>query len=437
MQNVLHNITNSPMKIKNVHAREIVDSNGVPTISTEIEILSGEIGRGDVPSGASTGKTEVIEIRDGDKDRYNGKGVLKAVEIVNTKIKELLVGKEFTSQREFDQLLIDEDGTKLKKNLGGNSILSCSMAFARAVSSSFGLPLYQYLGMTYWEKEYDEKNFKVPTPQILMMEGAKHGNWATDIQEYMLVPNMKKFGTFSEVLRVSTEIFHTLHDILDERGYSVGLGLEGAYAPQELKSNEEAFEIIVEAIKKSGFKPKDDFKLALDLAASEFYDEDNDKYNLKSEGRELAKEEWVDLQREWYSKYPMVSIEDPLYEDDWDAWVEFTKEFGDKYMVVGDDLLTTNTKRIEKGINEKAMNSVLIKLNQIGTVSETLDAIRMSVENDMGAIISHRSGETNDDFIADLVIATPAQYCKFGAPSRGERVVKYNRLLEIEETLQR
>jgi enolase len=437
MQNVLDNIKEVDMKIKDVHAREILDSRGVPTISTEIEILSGDKGRGDVPSGASTGKTEVIELRDGNSERYSGKGVLKAVEIVNTKIKNLLVGKEFTSQREFDQLLIDEDGTELKKNLGGNSILSCSMAFARTVSNVFGLELYEYLGMTYHEDKYSVKNFKLPTPQILMMEGAKHGNWSTDIQEYMVVPNMDKFKTFSEALRVSTEIFHTLHDILNEKGYSVGLGFEGAYAPQELKSNEEAFEIIMEAIKKSGFKPGDDFKLALDLAASEFYDEDNDKYNLKSENKELNKEDWIKLQREWYNTYPMLSIEDPLHEEDWEGWREFTKEFGEEYMVVGDDLLTTNTKRIKKGINEKAINTVLIKLNQIGTVTETLDAIRMSVDNGMSAVISHRSGETNDDFIADLVIATPAQYCKFGAPSRGERIVKYNRLLGIEKALQK
>ncbi len=423
------------MKIKNVHAREILDSNGVPTISTEIEILSGEKGRADVPSGASTGKTEVIELRDEDSERYEGKGVLKAVEIVNTKIKDLLVGKEFTSQREFDQLLIDTDGTELKKNLGGNSILSCSMAFARAVSNAFGLELYEYLGMTYWEEEYDKKNFKLPTPQILMMEGAKHGNWSTDIQEYMLVPNMEKFKTFSKALRASAEIFHTIHDILDSKKYSVGLGLEGGYAPKELSSNEEAFDTILQGIQESGYKPQEDFSIALDIAASEFFNKEKKLYQLRRENKVLNREEFIKLQREWYSKYPMASIEDPLYEDDWDGWVEFTKEFGNKYMVVGDDLLTTNTKRIKKGINEKAINSVLIKLNQIGTVSETLDAIRMSIDNGMSAVISHRSGETNDDFIADLVIATPAQYCKFGAPSRGERIVKYNRLLEIEEIL--
>lgn len=435
LQNVLHNIRGSYMKIKDVQAREILDSRGVPTISTQIEMWSGEKGACEVPSGASTGKNEVVELRDGDKTRYFGQGVLTAVEKVNGEIRDLLIDKEFTSQREFDQLLIEADGTKLKENLGGNSILSCSMAFARAVSNTFGLNLYQYLAMTFWEDDYDEKNFKMPTPQILMMEGAKHGNWATDIQEYMLVPNMERFTTFSEALRVSTEVFHTIHDILDEKGYSVGLGLEGAYAPKELKSNKEAFDIIVQGIEKAGFTPGNDFTFALDLAASEFYDENTEKYLLKSEKKELSKEEWVKLQKDWYSTYPMSSIEDPLDEEDWDGWREFTKKFGEKYMVVGDDILTTNTERIQRGIDEKTINAVLIKLNQIGTVSETLDAIRMSVDNGLSAVVSHRSGETNDDFISDLVVATPAQYSKFGAPSRGERIVKYNRLLGIERIL--
>lgn len=421
------------MKIKNIQAREILDSKGTPTISTEVEVWSGEKGEAEVPSGASTGKTEVLEMRDEDKDRYDGQGVLKAVEIINSKIKEIALEKEFTSQREFDQLLIEEDGTELKEKLGGNSILSCSMAFARAVSNSFGLELYEYLAMTYWEKEYDKKNFHTPAPQILMMEGAKHGNWSTDIQEYMLIPDIAKFRTFTETLRVSTEVFHAIHDVLDKRGYSVGIGLEGAYCPRELKSNAEAFDIIVEAVETRGFKIGDDFKFALDLASSELYDEITGKYVLKSEKRELDKEEWVKLQKEWFSKYPILSVEDPLEQEDWKAWSDFTKEFGQEHMIVGDDLLTTNTKRIKKGIEERAMNAVLIKLNQIGTVSETLDAIRMTVGNEMDAIISHRSGETKDDFIADLVMATPAQFCKFGAPSRGERIAKYNRLLKIEE----
>lgn len=425
------------MKIKNIQAREILDSRGIPTISTEIELWSGETGVAEVPSGASTGKTEVLELRDDDGSRHNGKGVLKAVDIINTTIKDLVVDKEFSSQREFDELLIKEDATELKTKFGGNTILSCSMAFARAVSNEFGLNLYEYLGMIYWDKEYAISNFIMPTPQILMMEGAKHGNWSTDIQEYMIVPNMERFESFNEAFRVSTEVFHNIHDILDAQGYSVGLGLEGAFAPKEIGSNKEAFEIIMEGLKKSGFKPGQDFNIALDVASSEFFDEQKDMYVLKSEQKELGKDEWISLQREWYEEYPVSSIEDPLNQDDWSGWSDFTKEFGEKYQIVGDDLLTTNVKRIQKAIEEKAVNSVLIKLNQIGTVSETLDAIRLTVNNDMSAVISHRSGETNDDFIADLVVATPAEYCKFGGPSRGERLAKYNRLLEIEENLKR
>jgi enolase len=428
-------ITTTNMKIKNIHAREILDSNGYPTISTEIEVWSGEKGKAEVPSGASTGKTEVVEMRDQDPARYKGRGVLNAVETINTKLKDLLVDKEFTSQREFDQMLIDADGTEFKEKLGGNTILSCSMAFARAVTNAFGLELYEYLAMTYWDKEYDNKNFKLPTPQILVMEGAKHGNWATDIQEYMLVPNMETFETFSEALRASTEVFHSIHEILDSKQYSVGLGLEGGYAPKELTSNEEAFEIILEAIKKAGFEINTHFTLALDLASSEFFNEEKGVYHLKRGDKILSREEIINLQEEWISKYPISSIEDPLNEDDWEGWSLYTQKLGKKIMVVGDDLITTNTKRIKKALENKSINSVLVKLNQIGTVSETLDAIRTTVENNLKAVVSHRSGETNDDFIADLVVATPAQYCKFGAPSRGERIVKYNRLLDIEQRL--
>ena len=430
-----HKITKTNMKIKNIQAREILDSNGYPTISTEIEVWSGEIGKAEVPSGTSTGKTEVVEMRDQDPKRYNGKGVLNAVEIINTKLKDLLVDKEFTSQREFDQMLIDADGTEFKEKLGGNTILSCSMAFARAVTKAFGLELYEYLAMTYWDKQYDNKNFKLPTPQILVMEGAKHGNWATDIQEYLLMPNMETFGSFSEALRASTEVFHTIHKILDSKQYSVGLGLEGGYAPKELNGNEEAFEIILDAIKESGFEINTHFNLALDLASSEFFNEEKNVYNLKREDQILSRDELIALQEDWVSKYPIKSIEDPLYEDDWEGWSLYTKKLGDKIMVVGDDLITTNKERIKKAIENRSINSVLVKLNQIGTVSETLDAIRTTVENNLNAIVSHRSGETNDDFIADLVIATSAQFCKFGAPSRGERIVKYNRLLDIEQKL--
>lgn len=421
------------MKIKNIHAIEILDSRGVPTISTTVDMYSGDIAKGDVPSGASTGENEVLELRDGDSKRYGGKGVLKAVENVNTVIKEAVIDREFESQKEFDDFLIELDGTKNKSKLGGNAILSCSMAFCRAVSQRIGLELYQYIGMIYWNEKYSDSNFAIPRPQILLLEGGKHGNWSTDIQEYMVVPTQETFSGFREVLRASSEIFHTVHDILDSKGYSVGVGYEGAFAPREIKSNTEALDIMMEGIQKAGYKDK--FELALDVASSEFFNKESKKYDLKREGKSLDANEWLALQKEWYSKYPMFSIEDPMDQNSWEDWATFTKELGSMYQIVGDDLLVTNTELIQNGISQKAMNSVLIKLNQIGTVSETLDAIRMTVENGMSAVISHRSGETNDSFIADLVIGTPAQQSKFGGPDRGERIAKYNRLLEIENQL--
>lgn len=421
------------MKIKNIHAIEILDSRGVPTISTTVEMYSGDIAKGDVPSGSSTGENEVLELRDGDSSRYKGKGVLKAVENVNTVIKEAVVDREFESQKEFDDFLIQLDGTKNKSKLGGNAILSCSMAFCRAVSQRIGLELYQYIGMIYWNEKYSDSNFAMPRPQILLLEGGKHGNWSTDIQEYMIVPTEETFSSFREVLRASSEIFHSIHDILDSKGYSVGVGYEGAYAPQEIKSNTEALDIMMEGISNGGYEGK--FEIALDVASSEFFNKESKKYDLKREAKSLDANEWLLLQKEWYSKYPMFSIEDPMDQNAWEDWSTFTKELGNKYQIVGDDLLVTNTELIQNGISQKAMNSVLIKLNQIGTVTETLDAIRMTVENGMSAVISHRSGETNDSLIADLVIGTPAQQSKFGGPDRGERLAKYNRLLEIEEQL--
>ena len=421
------------MKIKNIHAIEILDSRGVPTISTEIELWSGDSAKGDVPSGASTGENEVLELRDGDMGRYNGKGVLKAIENVNTTIKEAIIEKDFESQKQFDDFLIQLDGTGNKSKLGGNTILSCSMAFCRAVSQRVGLELYQYIGMIYWDKEYSEDKFKLPRPQILLLEGGKHGNWSTDIQEYMVIPKENVFSNFSESLRAGSEIFHTIHDILDSKGYSVGVGYEGAFAPKEIQSNKEALDILVEGINKAGYENK--FELALDVASSEFFNKESKKYELKRENKVVDSNEWFNIQKEWYSKYPMYSIEDPMEQNSWEDWSTFTSQLGDKYQIVGDDILVTNTKLIQKGIDSKAMNAVLIKLNQIGTVSETIDAIRMTVDNGMNAVISHRSGETNDPFIADLVVGTPAQQSKFGGPDRGERLAKYNRLLEIENTL--
>lgn len=423
------------MKIKNVHAIEILDSRGIPTISTEVELWSGDKARGEVPSGASTGDNEVLELRDGDKTRYNGKGVLKALEFVNTTIKDAVIDKEFESQKQFDYFLKELDGTENKSKLGGNSILSCSMAFCRAAAKRIGIELYEYIGMIYWDKEYSVDKFKLPKPQILVMEGAKHGNWSTDIQEYMVVPNEDVFPNFKEQLRAGSEIFHSLHDVLDDKGYSVGVGFEGAYIPQEIKSNTEALDLIMEGIVEAGYEGK--FELALDVASSEFFNKETKLYELKREDKKLNASEWLDLQREWYSRYPIFSIEDPMDQNAWDDWTKFTKEFGNKYQVVGDDILVTNTKLIQRGIDEKTINAVLIKLNQIGTVTETLEAIKITVENGMNAVISHRSGETNDDFIADLVVGTPAQQSKFGGPDRGERLAKYNRLLIIENDLEK
>lgn len=425
------------MKIKNIHAREILDSRGIPTISTEIELWSEDKGKGEVPSGASTGTTEVLELRDGDKSRYNGQGVLKAVENVNTIIAEAIKNKDFTSQKEFDDFLIDLDGTDQKSKLGGNAILSCSMAFCRAIANALGLHLYEYFGMIYWDQEYKPESLRLPRPLVLVMEGGKHGDWSTDIQEYMIAPKMDKFDSFNDAFRASTEVFHAIHDVLQEKGYSTGVGFEGAYAPREIQSNKEAFDIIMEGIEKAGYKPGDDFELAIDGAASEFYENERNLYTLHREAKDLTSEEWMKLQEEWYSQYPIFSVEDIFDEEDWSAWKTFTQRNGNKYQVVGDDLLTTNVLRIQKAIDEKSVNSVLIKLNQIGTVSETLDAIRLTVDNGMTAIISHRGGETNDDMIADLSVGTPAQQSKFGGPDRGERLAKYNRLLEIEEILKR
>jgi len=423
------------MKIKDVKAIEILDSRGVPTISTEIELWSGDKGKGDVPSGASTGEQEVLELRDGDQNRYHGKGVLKAVDIINTVIKDSIINKEFESQKQFDDFLIQLDGTKNKSKLGGNSILSCSMAFCRAVSQRVGLELYEYIGMIYWDKEYTEDKFKLPRPQILLLEGGKHGNWSIDIQEYMIVPKENTFPNFKEILRASSEIFHTIHDILNSKGYSVGVGYEGAFAPKEIQSNKEALDILVEGINKSGYEGK--FEIALDVASSEFFNKETNMYELKRENKTVDANEWFNIQKEWYSQYPMFSIEDPMEQNSWNDWSYFTDQLGSKYQIVGDDLLVTNTNLIKKGIDNKAINAVLIKLNQIGTVSETLDAIKLTVNSGMNAIISHRSGETNDSFIADLVVGTPAGQSKFGGPDRGERLAKYNRLLEIENILQK
>lgn len=417
------------MKITNVHAREILDSKGVPAVEAEVTLEDGTVAMGGVPSGASTGAAEALELRDGDKSRYFGKGVLKAVENIKGPLKEALVGLDAYDQRAVDKAMIDLDGTENKNNFGGNAIIGVSMAVCRAAARSQKLPLYEYFG-----KLSGNTNYELPQPLVLVLEGGKHGAWSTDCQEYFVVPRREAFPTFRERIRVGAEIFHALEKLLDSKGYAVGVGFEGAFMPKEMKSNEEAFELMIEATEKAGYKMVDQVILGLDGASSEFYEDG--KYTLKSEGGTvLTREEWLEKVVSWTQKYPIWSMEDMFAEEDWESWVEFTKRVGDKVQIVGDDLLTTNVKRIEKAIDQNACNSVLIKVNQIGTISETLDAIALSDKAGYTTVISHRGGETNDDLIADLCVGTTSWQSKFGGPDRGERVAKYNRLLRIEEKL--
>ncbi len=409
-------------KIKKVTAREILDSKGTPTVEAKVELDNGIIAKAAVPSGASTGSAEAMELRDGDKQRYGGKGVLQAVDNVNAAVSELLVGQEATEQEKIDKMMIELDGTENKSRLGGNAIVGVSMAVCRAAALSLKMPLYKYFGQLSGNKK-----FALPLAQILVLEGGKHGNWSTDCQEFMVLVKKEKFGQFSERLRAGVEIFSALRKILDEKDYSVGVGFEGAYMPKEIKGNEEALELIVQAIKAAGFKIGEEVEIGIDGAASEFYQDG--KY------RDLTAEQWIEKIIAWTKKYPIWSLEDMLEEEGWQDWAELTSRVGGKLQVVGDDLLTTNVERIKKAIKLKACNSVLIKLNQIGTVTETLAAIKLAKDNKMATIVSHRGGETNDDMIADLVVGAGCEQSKFGAPCRGERVAKYNRLLEIEREL--
>lgn len=418
-------------KIKTIHAREILDSKGEPTVEVEVTLEDGTVALAGVPSGASTGATEALELRDGDPQRYGGKGVLKAVDNVNTKIAKVLLGKDASNQRVIDQTMIDLDGTESKSHLGGNAVVAVSMAVCMAAAKSQGKKLYQYFGQLQGNNK-----FVLPQPQILIMEGGKHGNWATDIQEYMVVPLRTSLKTFAKRLQAAAEIFYATESILLEKGYCAGVGYEGGFCPQELRSNEEVLEIIIQGIDKAGYKPGAEVSLAIDGAATSFFN--NGKYILRSEGGlTLKPREWRQKLIEWTKKYPICSIEDGLAEEDWSEWVYLTSQLGDRVQIVGDDLLTTNVKRIRKAIELKAVNSVLIKPNQIGTVTETLEAIKLSDSAGFTTVISHRSGETNDDMIADLVVGTTSWQSKFGGPDRGERLAKYNRLLRIEEELSR
>lgn len=412
--------------ITEIRGREILDSRGNPTIEVDVYTESGTFGRGMVPSGASTGEHEAVELRDGDKDRYLGKGVLKAVENVNTTIADVVVGMDVRAQESIDKTLIDLDGTPNKGNLGANAILGVSIAVANAAAQYSGLPLYQYLG--------GFSGVELPVPMMNIVNGGSHSSAPIAFQEFMVLPTGAP--SFKEALRWGTEIFHALKDILDERGLTTAVGDEGGFAP-EFKGTEDAIETIIEAIEKAGLKPGEDVYLGFDIAASEFFEDDIYNYALH-EGEDAPKrnrEEQIDYLEELVGKYPILSIEDGMDENDWDGWKELTERLGDKVQLVGDDLFVTNTEKLGRGIEEEISNSILIKVNQIGTLSETFAAIDMAKKAGFTNVISHRSGETEDTTIADIAVATNAGQIKTGSASRSDRMAKYNQLLRIEEQL--
>jgi len=416
-------------KIKNIQAREILDSRGNPTVEVEIELKSGIKTRADVPSGASTGTYEALELRDNDESRYKGKGVLKAVKNVNTKIAQALVGIEVSFQKEIDKKMIELDGTSNKSNLGANAMVGVSLAVARAAALDEKLPLYAYIKKTY---KFPNSKYKLPMPMFNIMNGGKHSDSGLSIQEYKLVPNgIKKF---SEQLRAGSEIFHTLSEILVSKGYSISVGDEGGFAPK-LESNTQALELIKSAINKAGYKEGVQANIALDAAANSFYDKKENRYILKPENSVLTREMLVNIYSEWINKNYVISVEDGLNENDWEGWKAMNEKIGQNAMTIGDDLIVTNVKRLKTAISYNACNAVLIKVNQIGTLSETIDCIKLAKKNKMKTVISHRSGETTDDFISDLAVGTNADFMKSGSLSRGERICKYNRLLKIEKEI--
>ena len=409
--------------ITKVLAREILDSRGNPTVEVEVWLDGGAQGRAAVPSSASTGVHEALELRDGDKARYGGKGTLKAVENVNNKIARVLVGQDALDQARVDRVMLENDGTPNKSKFGANAILGVSLAVARAAANASHLPLYRYLGGVPAKV--------LPVPMFNILNGGVHANWqGTDLQEFMIAP--VGAPNFREALRWGSETYQALKGVLKGKGYTVGVGDEGGFAPA-LKTNAEAVELILQAIEKAGYKPGDQIALALDPASSGFYEDG--LYNLRTEGRKVTSAQMVELYADWANKYPLVVLEDGLAEDDWDGWKLLNQKIGDKVELVGDDLFVTNVERIQRGIAENAANAVLIKLNQIGTLSETIAAIEMAYKAGWGAMVSHRSGETVDSFIADFTVAMRTGHLKTGAPCRGERVEKYNQLMRIEEEL--
>lgn len=417
-----------PDRIKDIRAMEILDSRGNPTVAVWVYAEGGIVGHASVPSGASTGAHEALELRDGDKKRYGGKGVMKAVRNVNTKIRKALVGQEVTRQRKLDELMLALDGTENKSRLGANAILGVSLACARAGAKAKKKPLYRYLRSTYRLKE---KTFRMPLPMMNVLNGGRHADFAIDFQECIIIPRMRRF---SERVRAGSEVFHALARILRKKGFVTSVGDEGGYAPH-LKSNEQAFQLIIQAIRSAGYKPGKDIALGSDVAASEFYDKKKKRYVLKADKKSLTAEKLDDLYSKWFRKYPFMTLEDGLDEDDWDNWVEHTRRHGRKTVLIGDDLFVTNVKRLQKGIDMKVANAILIKVNQIGSLSETMDTIMLARKNRYKIAISHRSGETVDAFIADLAVAVNADFIKTGSLSRSERLEKYNRLMEIEDEL--
>ena len=411
--------------IEEVVAREILDSRGNPTVEVEVALTDGSWGRAAVPSGASTGVHEALEMRDGDKKRYSGKGVMNAVDNVNEAIADLLLGWDATEQKAIDHALIELDGTPNKSNLGANAILGTSLAVAKAAANSLGMPLYRYIGGVYAHV--------LPVPMLNILNGGAHTAWqSTDAQEFMVMPLGAE--SFSEGLRWGAEIYHALKAVLKERGYTALVGDEGGYAPA-LKANAEAVEVILAAIEKTGYKAGEQVAIALDPAASELYEEDTKLYNLRKEGRKLTSAEMVDFWKSWVDQYPIVSIEDGLAQDDWEGWKLMVEKLGDRIQIVGDDLLVTNPERVRRAIREKAANALLVKLNQIGTLTETIEAVETCQRAGWRAVTSHRSGETEDSTIADLAVALNMGQIKTGAPARSDRVAKYNQLLRIEEDL--
>lgn len=411
------------MKITKVVAREILDSRGNPTVEADVTLDDKFFGRAIVPSGASTGEREAVELRDGDKSRFKGKGVLKAVENVNKTISQNVVGKDFQTQKQLDEFLIQLDGTEYKSKLGANAILAVSMAFAKASANAKNIPLYRYLS--------NKEKYIMPVPCMNVINGGKHADNNVDFQEFMIAPH--NAPSFKESIRMGVEVFHTLKEILKKKGYSTGVGDEGGFAPN-LKSNQEAVEVILEAISKAGYKPGSDVAICLDPASSEMWD--NGKYKFfKSDQHLASSDDMIDIWKKWVNDYPIILLEDGMAENDWEGWQNLTKELGSKVELVGDDIFCTNPKILNEGIEKKVANSILIKLNQIGTVTETLETIDLAYQNKYNCFVSHRSGETEDTTISDLTVAVGAGHLKTGSGCRSERISKFNQLIRIEDEL--